>query len=184
MSGILLLALVYWQGRPDVAGLGSSRCRTHGSRAQRRHHDRRMVRLRPPLALAAGEERESRCRHLLPVAGGGDLRIHPPLRRPGMPTCRRGPCSARSWPGTSGVRIIPASGNSSPPRRPASPRTLRLADRAKSRSKQNTFIVVPVVFIMLSSHFPVTTYGSQYNWLVLDVLVLVGWAVASVIRSR
>jgi uncharacterized membrane protein len=61
---------------------------------------------------------------------------------------------------------------------------MRLADRAKTRSKHNTYIVVPVVFIMLSNHFPVTTYGSRYNWLVLDVLVLVGWAVASVIRSR
>jgi uncharacterized membrane protein len=43
---------------------------------------------------------------------------------------------------------------------------------------------VPVVFIMISNHFPVTTYGNQYNWAVLSALVLVGWGVASVIRSR
>ena len=61
---------------------------------------------------------------------------------------------------------------------------VRLADIAKQRSKQNTFIIVPVVFIMISNHFPVATYGSQYNWVVLSVLVLVGWSVARVIRSR
>jgi len=61
---------------------------------------------------------------------------------------------------------------------------MRLADRAKARSKQNTFIVLPVVFIMLSSHFPVATYGNRWNWLVLAVLVLVGWGAAKVIRTR
>jgi len=61
---------------------------------------------------------------------------------------------------------------------------MRLADRAKARSKQNTFIVLPVVFIMLSSHCPVATYGNRWNWLVLAVLVLVGWGAAKVIRTR
>ena len=61
---------------------------------------------------------------------------------------------------------------------------MRLAEVAKQRSKQNTFIVLPVVFIMLSSHFPVSTYGSRWNWEILAVLVLVGWGVAKVIRTR
>lgn len=61
---------------------------------------------------------------------------------------------------------------------------VRLADRAKQRSKQNTFIIVPVVFIMLSNHFPVATYGNEHNWIVLAALVLIGWAVARVIRSK
>ena len=61
---------------------------------------------------------------------------------------------------------------------------MRLAEVAKQRSKQNTFIVLPVVFIMLSNHFPVSTYGHRYNWAVLAVLVLVGWGVAKVIRTR
>ena len=82
------------------------------------------------------------------------------------------------------ARIIPAQRQLVASTKAGLPADMRLADRAKSRSKHNTFIVVPVVFIMLSNHFPVTTYGSQYNWLVLDVLVLVGWVVASVIRSR
>jgi uncharacterized membrane protein len=61
---------------------------------------------------------------------------------------------------------------------------LRLADRAKQRSKQNTFMVLPVVFIMISNHFPVATYGNRYNWIVLAALVLVGWGAAKIIRSR
>ena len=61
---------------------------------------------------------------------------------------------------------------------------MRLAEVAKQRSKQNTFIVLPVVFIMLSNHFPGSTYGHQYNWVILAVLVLAGWGVAKVIRTR
>jgi uncharacterized membrane protein len=60
----------------------------------------------------------------------------------------------------------------------------RLADRAKQRSKQNTFMVMPVVFIMISNHFPVATYGNRYNWAVLAALVLVGWGAAGIIRNR
>jgi len=58
-----------------------------------------------------------------------------------------------------------------------------LSAQAKLRSKHNTFIAVPVVFIMISNHFPVATYGNQYNWEVLAALVLVGWAAAKVIRE-
>jgi len=58
-----------------------------------------------------------------------------------------------------------------------------LGAQAKLRSKHNTFMAVPVVFIMISNHFPVATYGSQYGWQVLVGLVLVGWAAAKVIRE-
>ena len=36
--------------------------------------------------------------------------------------------------------------------------------RAKTRSKHNTFIVLPVVFTMISNHYS-GTYGSKYNWI-------------------
>lgn len=52
---------------------------------------------------------------------------------------------------------------------------------AKARSKHNSFIVVPVVFMMISNHYS-TTYGSKYNWLILSVLVLAGWTAAKIIR--
>jgi uncharacterized membrane protein len=58
-----------------------------------------------------------------------------------------------------------------------------LGAQAKLRSKHNTFMAVPVVFLMLSSHYPVATYGNHYGWEVLVVLVVVGWGAAKLIRE-
>ena len=57
-----------------------------------------------------------------------------------------------------------------------------LSARAKLRSKQNTFMAVPVVFIMISNHYPGVTYGDRYNWIILSGLVLAGWIAAKFIR--
>jgi uncharacterized membrane protein len=57
----------------------------------------------------------------------------------------------------------------------------RLAAQAKLRSKQNTFTAVPVVILMLSSHFGGTTTGG-YDWIHLIILVPVGWLAAKFIR--
>jgi uncharacterized membrane protein len=54
--------------------------------------------------------------------------------------------------------------------------------RAKLRSKHNTFMVVPLVFTMVSNHYPVSTYGHDYNWLILSALILVGWFAAKIVR--
>lgn len=53
--------------------------------------------------------------------------------------------------------------------------------RAKARSKHNSFIVIPVVFTMISNHYP-GTYGSPHNWQILSGLVLLGWGAAKIIR--
>jgi len=58
----------------------------------------------------------------------------------------------------------------------------RLSAQAKLRSKQNTFMAVPLVFTMISNHFPGVTYGDRYNWIILSVLVLLGWIAAKFIR--
>src|ERR1700687_4392154 len=58
-----------------------------------------------------------------------------------------------------------------------------LGAQAKLRSKHNTFLAVPVAFIMVSNHFPVATYGNKYGWEILVVLVLLGFAAAKVIRE-
>ncbi len=58
----------------------------------------------------------------------------------------------------------------------------RLGAQAKLRSKQNTYMVVPVVFTMISNHFPTATYGSRYDWIILSILILVGWVAAKFIR--
>jgi uncharacterized membrane protein len=58
-----------------------------------------------------------------------------------------------------------------------------LGAQAKLRSKHNTLMAVPVVFLMLSSHYPVATYGNHYGWQVLVALVVVGWGAAKLIRE-
>jgi uncharacterized membrane protein len=58
---------------------------------------------------------------------------------------------------------------------------LKEGARAKARSKHNSFIVIPVVFTMISNHYPIT-YGHKYNWMILSAMVLVGWFAAKLIR--
>jgi uncharacterized membrane protein len=36
---------------------------------------------------------------------------------------------------------------------------------------------------MISNHFPTATYGSDYNWQVFAVLVLLGWGAAKIVRE-
>ncbi len=43
--------------------------------------------------------------------------------------------------------------------------------RGKQRSVHNNYITLPVLFVMLSPHYPMT-YGHQYNWLVLVVIFI------------
>lgn len=50
-----------------------------------------------------------------------------------------------------------------------------MAISAKQRSMHNNYMTLPVVFIMLSSHYP-STYGSEWNWILLGGLSLVGAA--------
>jgi uncharacterized membrane protein len=82
------------------------------------------------------------------------------------------------------MRIIPAQRKMVAAAREGSEPDQKLAERAKFRSKHNTYMVIPVVMMMISNHYPIATYGSQYNWIVLSVLTLVGWMVAHVIRKQ
>jgi len=82
------------------------------------------------------------------------------------------------------MRILPAQRQLIAATKAGQPPDMTLAERAKQRSKHNTFTVMPVVFIMISNHFPVATYGHQYNWAILAVLVLAGWGAAAIIRSH
>jgi uncharacterized membrane protein/plastocyanin len=50
-----------------------------------------------------------------------------------------------------------------------------LGKRAKMRSRHNNYMTYPVVFIMLSNHFP-STYGSTWAWAILGGLMIVGAA--------
>jgi uncharacterized membrane protein len=45
--------------------------------------------------------------------------------------------------------------------------------RAKQRSVHNNYLTLPVVFTMISNHFP-ATYGHSYSWLILVSLLVIG----------
>jgi uncharacterized membrane protein len=47
------------------------------------------------------------------------------------------------------------------------------AARANQRSVHNNYLTLPVVFAMLSNHFP-ATYGHSYSWLILVALMTIG----------
>jgi uncharacterized membrane protein len=64
------------------------------------------------------------------------------------------------------------------------PPDVSLGARAKQRTKHNNYMVLSVVLIMISNHFPVATYGNQYNWAVLIVLMIIGGLAAKALRSR
>jgi uncharacterized membrane protein len=80
------------------------------------------------------------------------------------------------------MRILPSQSKMIAAMREGKEADAALATRAKLRSKHNTFMVVPLIFTMLSNHFPTATYGAEYNWLILAALILAGWVAAKFIR--
>ena len=62
---------------------------------------------------------------------------------------------------------------------PPQPELARLSARC---SRHNTFMSVPLIFTMISSHFP-ATFGRECGWMILGALVLVGWGAAKLIRD-
>src|SRR5881296_4061629 len=58
-----------------------------------------------------------------------------------------------------------------------------LATRAKQRSTHNSYVTFPVIFMMLSNHYP-ATYAHPLNWLILWLLIAVGVGVRHVMIAR
>ena len=54
---------------------------------------------------------------------------------------------------------------------------------AKTRSIHNNYLTLPVLFIMISSHFPFT-YGHKYNWLILILISIIGASVRHYFNLR
>jgi uncharacterized membrane protein len=77
--------------------------------------------------------------------------------------------AANVWMG-----ILPATRKMLSAIREGKPIDLKLAERAKNRTIHNTYMTVPLIFLMISNHFPTATYGANYNWLILSALVLAG----------
>jgi uncharacterized membrane protein len=73
-------------------------------------------------------------------------------------------------------RMIDATGRGEPPD-PAS------GEQAKRRSVHNSYMTFPVLFLMVSSHFP-QTWGNPLGWLILLLLAVAGATVRHVMIAR
>jgi uncharacterized membrane protein len=71
------------------------------------------------------------------------------------------------------VRIIPAQRALIAASKAGTKPDPALAHRAKQRSMHNSYMTLPVIFIMISSHYPFT-YSHPWNWLILVGLSIVG----------
>jgi len=59
-----------------------------------------------------------------------------------------------------------------------------LARRSGRCSRHNTYMSVPLIFTMISNHFPDATFGQDYGWAILGALVLLGFGAAKIIRDH
>jgi len=80
-------------------------------------------------------------------------------------------------------RILPAQQQMLAATRAGRAADFTLGERAKQRSVHNSYMTFPLLFIMLSNHFP-ATYASPYNWLVLLLLFVAGAAVRHAMIGR
>ena len=54
---------------------------------------------------------------------------------------------------------------------------------AKQRSTHNNYLTLPVIFLMLSNHYPVI-FATQYNWVIASLIFLMGVTVRHWFNSR
>ena len=67
--------------------------------------------------------------------------------------------------------IIPAQKAMVKAAREGKPLDPQLGKNAGMRSLHNNYFTLPVLFVMISNHFP-STFGNDYSWLVLAVITL------------
>ena len=80
-------------------------------------------------------------------------------------------------------RILPAQQQMLAATRAGRPADFTLGEQAKQRSVHNSYLTFPLLFIMLSNHFP-ATYASPVNWLVLLLLCVAGGSVRHAMIGR
>jgi uncharacterized membrane protein len=81
------------------------------------------------------------------------------------------------------ARILPAQQRMIDATRAGQQPDLSQGLAAKRRSMHNSYMTLPVLFIMLSNHFP-ATWGSPRNWLVLVLLIVAGAAARQVMIGK
>src|SRR5690606_32907127 len=54
---------------------------------------------------------------------------------------------------------------------------------AKQRSLHNNYLTLPVIFFMLSSHYPLA-FATQWNWIIASLIFLVGVVIRHYFNTR
>src|SRR5690606_1259293 len=54
---------------------------------------------------------------------------------------------------------------------------------AKQRSTHNNYLTLPVLFLMLSNHYPLA-FGTQYNWIIASLVFLMGVTIRHYFNTR
>ncbi|WP_420349823.1 urate hydroxylase PuuD [Pelagibius sp.] len=49
----------------------------------------------------------------------------------------------------------------------------KLGQQAKQRSLHNNYLTLPVIFVMISNHYPLT-FASRWNWVILAIVLVMG----------
>ncbi|MDF1584874.1 urate hydroxylase PuuD [Marinimicrococcus flavescens] len=58
-----------------------------------------------------------------------------------------------------------------------------LGQQAKQRSMHNNYLTLPVLFVMISNHYPLA-FASRWNWLILAVVLVVGAVIRHFYNTR
>jgi uncharacterized membrane protein len=59
----------------------------------------------------------------------------------------------------------------------------RLGEQAKQRSLHNNYLTLPVLFVMISNHYPLA-FASRWNWLILALVLVVGAVIRHFYNER
>ncbi len=58
-----------------------------------------------------------------------------------------------------------------------------LGQQAKQRSLHNNYLTLPVLFLMISNHYPVN-FATQWNWVIVAMVIVIGVAIRHFFNSR
>jgi uncharacterized membrane protein len=59
----------------------------------------------------------------------------------------------------------------------------KLGASAKQRSMHNNYLTLPVLFVMISNHYPLA-FASRYNWLIFGIVLVVGAVIRHFYNTR
>jgi uncharacterized membrane protein len=58
-----------------------------------------------------------------------------------------------------------------------------LGEQAKQRSMHNNYLTLPVLFLMISNHYPLS-FASRWNWLIIAIILIVGAVIRHFYNER